>query len=75
MFVSFFRFNDSTGRMAFYKFVSTLTLETLVIPARFSKKWLSSAIGGNTTIIKCINGMLWEDGKRLWLTFHYQKEV
>ncbi|XP_035842064.1 uncharacterized protein LOC110923839 [Helianthus annuus] len=38
-------FNDSTGRMAFYKFVSTLTSETLVIPARFSKKWLSSAIG------------------------------
>ncbi|KAM0046668.1 putative transcription factor B3-Domain family [Helianthus debilis subsp. tardiflorus] len=31
-----------------------------VIPAQFSKKSLSSAVGSNTDVIRCINDMRWE---------------
>ncbi|MFS7929199.1 putative transcription factor B3-Domain family [Helianthus anomalus] len=45
--------------MAFYKSMSALTKEFLVIPLQFSKLWLSNAGGDNIVVIKCINEKDW----------------
>ncbi|MFS7937638.1 putative transcription factor B3-Domain family [Helianthus anomalus] len=59
MFVSYFMINTTTARMSFYKSMSALTKEFLVIPVHFSKIWLSSAVGDNIVVIKCINAKVW----------------
>ncbi|KAM0007097.1 putative DNA-binding pseudobarrel domain superfamily [Helianthus debilis subsp. tardiflorus] len=45
--------------MSFYKSVSSLTKEFLVIPPLFCKTWLSSAVDTKNVFIKCINGKIW----------------
>ncbi|KAJ0765390.1 putative transcription factor B3-Domain family [Helianthus annuus] len=45
--------------MSFYKSMSALTRDFLVIPLHFSKIWLSSAVGDNMVVIKSINEKVW----------------
>ncbi|KAJ0490677.1 putative transcription factor B3-Domain family [Helianthus annuus] len=45
--------------MSFYKSMSALTREFLVIPVQFSKIWLSSAVDDNMVVIKSINEKVW----------------